>query len=312
MPRSLCLPCTKPRYRLLARSLRRSPTSLSTGLRSRKQAQTRRNIQEAALRLFSAGGFDATTVQAIAKAADVSHMTFFRYFPTKEDVVLSDDYDPMIAEMIGSRPADEPAVDSIRQALVAGLTQVYAVDRAALLTRTRPILGTPALRARLWEQQSDTADLMAGASSPLGRGEARPPSPVTAAACLAVVTTAILAWAELDGVPDLPTLVDDAIEALRSEAGLAHPSNRSARSDRRLGRWQARSHCQGARAPPAPRSKGDEHGGRSDRNLRARQTDMATPLPSIRSHSESVRARCTASSGLTALVRPPRFASCSA
>ena len=170
-------------------------------------------------------------------------MTFFRYFPTKEDVVLSDDYDPMIAEMIGSRPADEPAVDSIRQALVAGLTQVYAVDRTTLLTRTRLILGTPALRARLWEQQSGTADLIAGAlAARSGVAESDLRLRVTAAACLAAVTTAILAWAEQDGVPDLPTLVDDAIEALRSEVGLARPSDSLSASDRRLGRWEVRSH----------------------------------------------------------------------
>ena len=85
---------------------RPSAVARAAGLRERKKAQTRRTIQEQALRLFTANGYDRTTVQDIAAAAGVSHMTFFRYFPTKEDVVLSDDYDPMIAALIGSRPAE--------------------------------------------------------------------------------------------------------------------------------------------------------------------------------------------------------------
>ena len=196
------------------------------GLRERKKAQTRRAIQEQALRLFSAKGYDATTVQEIAAAADVSPMTFFRYFPTKEDVVLSDDYDPMISALIYSRPAEEPAVDSIRQALGAGLAQVYVAERATLLARTRLLLRTPALRARLWEQQSATADLIASALAARS-GSTRPNLRlrVTAAACLAALTTAILAWAERDGVPELPALVDDAFDVLRLEIGLAPHSS---------------------------------------------------------------------------------------
>ncbi|MGH4006284.1 MAG: TetR/AcrR family transcriptional regulator, partial [Pseudonocardiaceae bacterium] len=70
------------------------------GLRARRKAQTRQVIQAHALRLFLANGYDATTVEEIAAAAGVSHMTFFRHFPTKESVVDTDDYDPMIAELI--------------------------------------------------------------------------------------------------------------------------------------------------------------------------------------------------------------------
>src|SRR5262245_42716002 len=72
--------------------------------RQRKKAATRDRIRASALRLFREQGYDATTVEQIAAAAGVSHVTFFRYFPTKEDVALSDSYDPLIASFIAQTP----------------------------------------------------------------------------------------------------------------------------------------------------------------------------------------------------------------
>ncbi|GBD17324.1 Putative mycofactocin biosynthesis transcriptional regulator MftR [bacterium HR26] len=192
--------------------------SSGPSLRERKKAQTRRAIQEHALRLFSAKGYEATTVQEIAAAAGVSHMTFFRYFPTKEDVILTDDYDRLIVEQLAARPADEPIVDKIRGALKAGLQRVYAADREALLARTRLILRTPALRARLWEQQAATERLIARAlAAGSGQEEDNLRLRVAVAACLAAVTTAVLVWAENEGADELPALIDQALSALRQE-----------------------------------------------------------------------------------------------
>ena len=63
------------------------------GLRERKKIKLRRSVQREALRLFAEQGYEDTTVEQIADAADISTTTFYRYFPTKEDVVLDDDYD---------------------------------------------------------------------------------------------------------------------------------------------------------------------------------------------------------------------------
>ena len=66
------------------------------GLRELKKARTRAEIQRQALLLFQQQGYAATTVEQIAAAAEVSQSTFFRYFPSKEHVVLYDDYDPIL------------------------------------------------------------------------------------------------------------------------------------------------------------------------------------------------------------------------
>ena len=186
--------------------------------RQRKKAETRDRIRACALRLFLEQGYDATTVEQISAAAGVSHMTFFRYFPAKEDVVLSDSYDPLIARRLEQTPATWPLFQRIRTVLVEGLAQVYETDRDTLLAQNKLIAATPALRDRLWADQIATQRLFLEA---LGAGPGdRPPSlqaRVTVAACLAAASTAILAWVENDGTPELPELIDQAFEAL------AHP-----------------------------------------------------------------------------------------
>src|SRR6202020_3610024 len=82
------------------------PASEPSGLRERKKARTRATIREEALRLFREQGYHATTVEQIAAAAEVSPSTFFRYFPTKEDVVLQDDMEPLLAEAIEHQPPE--------------------------------------------------------------------------------------------------------------------------------------------------------------------------------------------------------------
>ncbi|HEX8629631.1 MAG TPA: TetR family transcriptional regulator [Catenuloplanes sp.] len=185
------------------------------GLRERRKAETRRSIQEHALRLFLANGYDATTVEEIATAAGVSHMTFFRHFDSKPAVVESDDYDPMLAEMIGSRPDHEDPLTAIRRAVVTALRAMPAAERQTVLVRTRLIMNVPALRARQEENQRTTRDLFGTAIA--ARAD-RPDSPfairVLAAVAVAVLTTTLYEWAGEDGRADLADLVDAAFAAL--------------------------------------------------------------------------------------------------
>ena len=183
--------------------------------RQRKKNATRDRIRASALRLFGEQGYDATTVEQIAAAAGVSHMTFFRYFPAKEDVALSDSYDPLLAGLLEQTPATWPLIERIRTALLQGLRQLHDADRDTLLAQNKLIVSTPALRDRLWASQMDTQQLILQA---LAAGQDNPhPSftdRVTVAACLAAATTAILTWVENEGTPELPHLIEQAFDTL--------------------------------------------------------------------------------------------------
>jgi AcrR family transcriptional regulator len=184
-----------------------------TGLRERKKAETRRSIQEHALRLFLDKGYDATTVEEIAAAAGVSHMTFFRYFPTKQAVVENDDYDPLIAEVIRARPAGEPPLTAIHRALSAALRAMPAAEMSTLLTRARLISGVPALRAGQLDAQRATRALFAEATA--GRGALSVfERQVLAATALTALAVAIDEWVAGDGRSFLPDLIDTAFAAL--------------------------------------------------------------------------------------------------
>ncbi|MCS7481042.1 TetR family transcriptional regulator [Umezawaea endophytica] len=189
-------------------------SSPAPGLREQRKARTRKAIQEHALRLFLADGYDATTVERIASAAGVSHMTFFRYFPSKEAVVENDEYDPMLVELIRAQPAGAGPLTALRNAVVGGIREVYATDKDALLVRTRLILTTPALRGRQWRNAESTQALFAEALATRADGGTTFELRVLAAAVLGALSTALAEWAEGDGADDLPTLMDRAFDAL--------------------------------------------------------------------------------------------------
>ncbi|GAA0565743.1 TetR family transcriptional regulator [Paractinoplanes ferrugineus] len=138
-------------------------SSLPAGLRERKKAKTRLAIREHALRLFEEQGYASTTVEQIAEAAEVSQSTFFRYFPTKEDVILIDDYDPVIVAAIKSQP---PQVSHV-QALVNGMRSVFdnltEQEWDAERRRQRIYQSVPELRARALNQMVLAVDMLADA-----------------------------------------------------------------------------------------------------------------------------------------------------
>lgn len=124
------------------------PIKANEGLRERKRRQTRERIADAARTLFLKNGFDATTIDEIAAAADVSKRTFFDYFPSKEDVIAAwqDRFGEVMAEAVLARPPGEPLVKVVEEALI-GSVLVSAADPQTL-AMGRLIRETPALRRR--------------------------------------------------------------------------------------------------------------------------------------------------------------------
>ena len=166
---------------------------------SRKD-RTRAVLQRCALELFLRDGYDATTVAAIARAAGVSHMTFFRHFPTKESVVLDDPYDPIIAERVAAQPAALPALERVRRGFAQAWADVPEPADAEVRARIRLVAGHPALRARMWENTQRTERAV-----------------VAAAACLGALTAALLDWAGDDAGQSLSERITAALDQLRPD-----------------------------------------------------------------------------------------------
>lgn len=131
------------------------------GLRERKKAKTRAAIQRHALRLFHEAGYSATTMEQIAAAADVSPSTLYRYFPTKEDLILTDDYDPMLAAAFRAQPPDLPILEAFRAAVNEAMRQIPADEQAGALERARLSYAIPEVRARAMDHLFTTSDMLA-------------------------------------------------------------------------------------------------------------------------------------------------------
>lgn len=139
------------------------PEAAKPGLRERKKARTRATIRNEAMRLFREQGYAETTVEQIAAAADVSPSTFFRYFPSKEQVVLTDDLDPIMIAAALAQPADVPPLRAFRQAIEAVYGSLSKEDREFERSRQRLILSVPELRATIMLELARSIDLLAGA-----------------------------------------------------------------------------------------------------------------------------------------------------
>ena len=195
------------------------PEESPPGLRERHRRRTAAQLEEVALGLFLERGFDATTVDDIAAAAEISRRTFFRYYASKEDVLLSD-HPRRLAELraaLAARPPSEPILTALRQALMS-MTGTYEEDRERLLLRARVMRGTPSLQARSlmlqrdWEQA--VSEMVAEHLGVDAHGDLRPV--VVAAATLGATRAAFTVWLEAGGQSHLPSLVAEALDLLDS------------------------------------------------------------------------------------------------
>jgi AcrR family transcriptional regulator len=137
------------------------PDDQRTGLRERKKARTRAAIQSRALRLFREQGYDTTTVQQIIEEVEVSESTFFRYFATKADVVLSDEFDPVIVAVFREQPRELTVTQALRAAFALAFGQMTDDERAVQTDRMLLVLSVPELRAAMLDQLASAMGLLA-------------------------------------------------------------------------------------------------------------------------------------------------------
>lgn len=185
------------------------------GLRERKKIKTREAIRTATYALIKEQGYDATTIEQIADRAEVSPSTVFRYFPTKEDIVLTDEYDPLMAEELRARPAGEPLMASVRQVMHLALDASMNEDPEVVRLRTRLGVQVPAVRSRMFESMSATGRLLREAIA-----ERRGLDPdclevrVCAMSLIGGLMEVSMYWAENGFEGDLRDLVDRALDVL--------------------------------------------------------------------------------------------------
>ncbi|MFE7979769.1 TetR/AcrR family transcriptional regulator [Streptomyces shenzhenensis] len=201
-------------------------TEQPLGLRERTRRAVRREITETAERLFIERGYDATTIEDIAAAIGMSPRSVFRYFPTKEDLLVGkfDTFTDSLAEALSARPGDEPAWTSLRRSFEVLVPQYEDADTAAMAKRIQEVVfSTPALHARYLQKLQALQD--AAVDTLRARSEGASPAPgapglatlelaAVVGAAFACLLAAQRAWLAGDGARPIASLLDDAMAAL--------------------------------------------------------------------------------------------------
>lgn len=205
---------TKPRK---AKETKVAVAPAKEGLRERKRRQTRQRIIDEGLRLFLANGFDATTLDAIAEAADISPRTFFYYFASKEDIVMAYQSGSMarLRDAIVSESPDRPPLDVVRNAVLK-LTSAYSA--AEMIPIDRLMTSTESLRARkqaayVAQEQALFAALCELWPQPKRRAGLR----IVAMASIGAVRLALEAWREEGNKRPLKEYLHDMFASLKAE-----------------------------------------------------------------------------------------------
>ena len=174
-----------------------------------------RHIQDVALDLMEARGFDRVTLQDVAEAAGVSPSTVYRYFETKEHVILWDEHDVPIGVELAARLRSQSPASAFRDAFIAALDE--RADTGALLRRVRFIYATPQVHAAALAQDlRDRTDLARAFAEAMGATSGVLVADVTAGCCMAALDAAIDHWQRADGAADLRPLIYAAFALLIS------------------------------------------------------------------------------------------------
>lgn len=196
--------------------------SQAPSLRDRKKQRTRHTIEQVALDLFEENGFDGTTIELIAAAADIAPRTFFHYFPSKEDVLLADyaaRLDRIVAALEASQVGDAPW-PALRAAFLS-VAGDYETEREELLRRFRIMQATPSVAARNLQIQATWEDAVTEAVAGwLDLDAARDLRPrLIAGAALAAMRTSLRLWLTDNGASRLPGHISHCFDLLETGLG---------------------------------------------------------------------------------------------
>jgi len=181
-----------------------------------KAERTRTALVDAALTLFEEQGYDATPVAAIAARAGVTEMTFFRYFPSKDAVLIADPYDPLIADAIRRQPAHRSPLAAAISAIAEGWKAIPPPASSEVRRRLRIVSRTPSLKGAIARGNAATEEAIAGAL--VNRGVPPSDARIAAAATMGALAAALLDWADGDGT-DVGTAIDAALRVLQGGRG---------------------------------------------------------------------------------------------
>lgn len=190
------------------------------GLRERKKAHTRAEIQGHALRLFHEQGYDATTVAQIIEEAGVSESTFFRYFPAKADVVLFDGMDALIVEAFRNQPHEIGEIHALRVALQTVFGRLSAQEAADQRERMDLIFSVRELRATLLDQFVSTMELLRQVLAERTGRQSGDVALRTLAGAVMGVTMAVMVALDDDPAANVGVLLDEAMGCLEAGLGL--------------------------------------------------------------------------------------------
>ena len=176
--------------------------------------RTHQALREAAVELFAERGYEATATARIAERAGVSEMTLFRHFPTKEALLLTDPFDPLMADAVRDRPANETAMRALVEGIREAWGRVDAESTRQLHGLLRIVARTPSLRGAVERNSTDTAAALTAAL--LDRGVSGAQAGVAVTAVIAGLSTALLDWAQAEPAP-LDAILSSALDVLRGE-----------------------------------------------------------------------------------------------
>lgn len=201
------------------------PEPAAPGRRERKKRRTRDDLMRHAARLFAKKGFDETTTEDIAEAADLSQRTFFRHFASKEAVLYGDmdELRDRVRSALLGRPASEPVIQAVRHAIMT-LADDFAADRDHRFLQAKLAAAYPSVSAysRAVVQADWERALIEAISERIGVDPLTDPRPeIVAGAAMSALRVSIRRWTASGGAEDLPDLVADSFEALAGLSELA-------------------------------------------------------------------------------------------